>query len=208
MVKVYGPMMSLDASGTLGKAVTFSKWKGRNYVRERVIPANPKSGAQTGRRAMFKFLTQEWADLSTANKATWQTLADQLVALPFNAFVSANMTRWHNFLAPHQVYPLPAAASGSDDALTAAVWEENRIRISSIIGTVNDAWGTVIFADPTPAFTPSVGNAIMLVAHDTVDSFNDYWTPPAVSAWSFNMRPFSIAGILEAATGEQTAAAP
>ena len=41
MVKVYGPMMSLDATGTIGKTATFSKWKGRNYVRQRVVPANP-----------------------------------------------------------------------------------------------------------------------------------------------------------------------
>jgi len=208
MVKVSGPMMSMAASGTLAHTITFATWKGRPYVRERVIPSNPKSGAQVGRRALFKFLTQEWNDISTADKATWQTLADQLVASPFNGYLSANMKRWHNFMGPHQVYPLAAPASGSDDTLDVCAWEENRISIKSDITTVNDGWGTAIFADPTPGFTPSVGNCIMLVGHDTVTNFTEYWTPPAVSAWSFDMRPFSIAGILEAVTGEATAAAP
>ena len=46
MVKLGGPALSLDASGTVGGILTFSKWKGRPYVRTRVIPSNPKSGAK------------------------------------------------------------------------------------------------------------------------------------------------------------------
>jgi|SRR6185295_3499450 len=46
MAKVTGPLMSLDASGTVGKTATFSKWNGRNYVRLRVIPMNPQTDAQ------------------------------------------------------------------------------------------------------------------------------------------------------------------
>jgi hypothetical protein len=45
MAKVTGPLMSLDASGTVGKTATFSKWKGQNYVRLRVTPLNPQSNA-------------------------------------------------------------------------------------------------------------------------------------------------------------------
>lgn len=50
MAKVTGPLMSLDASGTVGKTATFSKWKGRNYVRLRVIPRNPMSNDQAEAR--------------------------------------------------------------------------------------------------------------------------------------------------------------
>ena len=46
MVRVYGPAMSLDASGTLAETITFTKWKGRNVLRQRVIPTNPKTGPQ------------------------------------------------------------------------------------------------------------------------------------------------------------------
>lgn len=48
--KVTGPLMSLDASGTVGKTCTFSKWKGRNYVRLRVTPMNPQSEGQQDAR--------------------------------------------------------------------------------------------------------------------------------------------------------------
>ncbi len=46
MAKVTGPLMSLDASGTVGKTATFSKWKGQNYVRLRVTPKNIQGDTQ------------------------------------------------------------------------------------------------------------------------------------------------------------------
>lgn len=49
--KVSTPLMSLDASGSVAKAITFSKWKGRNYVRQLVIPANPRTSGQQTTRA-------------------------------------------------------------------------------------------------------------------------------------------------------------
>lgn len=51
MAKVTSPLMSLDASGSIAGAITFSKWKGRNYVRQLVIPANPRSAGQQATRA-------------------------------------------------------------------------------------------------------------------------------------------------------------
>jgi len=50
MAKVTGPLMSLDASGTVGKTATFSKWKGRNYVRLRVTPMNRQTSNQQDAR--------------------------------------------------------------------------------------------------------------------------------------------------------------
>ncbi|GAH31797.1 unnamed protein product [marine sediment metagenome] len=193
--------MSLDASGTLGKAVTFSKWKGRNYVRERVIPSNPKSGGQVGRRAMFTFLSQAWDALTDGAKATWQDLADQLVALPFNAYISYNMQRWHNFAAPTQGYPTTESTNGSDRALSAAVWEENRIKLSTTATTANQQWGIVYFAKLAGAVTPSVGNAIIAELDLDVANRDTFWTPPSVGTWHFNSIATSDDGVKETAGG-------
>jgi len=46
MAKLKAPLMSLGASGALGKALVFFGWKGLNVVREYVVPANPKSTEQ------------------------------------------------------------------------------------------------------------------------------------------------------------------
>lgn len=51
MAKVTSPLMSLDASGSIAGALTFSKWKGRNYARQLVIPANPQTVGQQESRA-------------------------------------------------------------------------------------------------------------------------------------------------------------
>lgn len=208
MVKVYGPMMSLDASGTLGDAITFSKWKGRNYVRERVIPSNPKSGAQVGRRAMFTFLTQHWAALSASEQATWQDLAEELVASRFNAYLSLNMRRWHNFYSPTQETPAGESNLASDRALTTAAWEENRIRLTSTATTANQQWGLLLFASLTDTFDPAVGNAIIAELDADILSHTTFWTPPDVQTWYFNSIAFSDDGIKATAGGEVSAVPP
>lgn len=208
MVKVYGPMMSLDASGTLADAITFSKWKGRNYVRERVIPSNPKSGAQTGRRAMFRFLAQNWDALATADKATFQALADELVASTFNAYVSLNMQDWHNFLAPSQTLARARTNTPSDNVLTAAAWEENRIKLTLAGSALGDAWGIVIFAQEGGAVTPAVGNGIIADLETTIASHDIFWTPPTVATWHFNSIAFADDGAQAAAGGAQSAVPP
>ncbi|GAH56681.1 unnamed protein product, partial [marine sediment metagenome] len=43
-------LMSLGASGQLGKALVFFPWKGLNVVREYVVPANPDTDLQGTQR--------------------------------------------------------------------------------------------------------------------------------------------------------------
>lgn len=44
--KATGPLMSMSASGTIGKNIVFFGWKGVNVVRQWLKPANPMSSAQ------------------------------------------------------------------------------------------------------------------------------------------------------------------
>ena len=50
MAKVTGPLMSMSASGKLADAIVFFTWKGRNVVRQYLIPSNPQSTAQGDQR--------------------------------------------------------------------------------------------------------------------------------------------------------------
>ncbi|MDZ7721674.1 MAG: hypothetical protein U5R06_02310 [candidate division KSB1 bacterium] len=75
MAKVTAPLFSLDASGTIGKAFTFSKWKGRNYVRTRVSPYNPKSTGQTTQRTAFSSAVTVWQGMSSGEKDNWNARA-------------------------------------------------------------------------------------------------------------------------------------
>ena len=50
MAKLKAPLLSLGASGALGKAIVFFDWKGLDVAREYVIPANPKTAPQLTQR--------------------------------------------------------------------------------------------------------------------------------------------------------------
>lgn len=51
MSKVLGPLLSLSASKTFGKTLTFANWKGINTVRLKSNPSNPKTESQQTNRA-------------------------------------------------------------------------------------------------------------------------------------------------------------
>jgi len=186
MVKVTAPAMSLDASGTLGKALVFSKWKGRNYVRTRVIPSNPKSGGQVGVRAMFKFLTQIWQSLTDANQATWEDRADDMVVSPFNAFISYNQNRWRNFDAPSIEDPADetgVAPTGPTGVATPGV----RSMTVVLTDTVTPPDFTyLLFRSLTGVFTLAWDNCIAVVPWDSGGTTTYIDTPLEPDQYFYN----------------------
>ena len=57
MAKTTGPLFSLEASGTIGNTITYSRWKGRPYVRCRVIPLNPMTADQVKVRNAMRVMS-------------------------------------------------------------------------------------------------------------------------------------------------------
>lgn len=60
MPDLTGPLLSLDASGTLAKTITYSHWRGIKYARQRVIPSNPNTTPQQDIRTVFANLARLW----------------------------------------------------------------------------------------------------------------------------------------------------
>ncbi len=89
MVRVTGPFLSLDARGTLADTMTGSFWRGINYIRERVIPHNPKSTAQTAIRGVLTDGVSKWRFglISNVKKNWWNTYAKGLGESGFNRFM-------------------------------------------------------------------------------------------------------------------------
>lgn len=54
MAKLKAPVMSLGATGQLGKTLVFFPWKGLNVVREYVIPTNPDTTLQQAQRKILR----------------------------------------------------------------------------------------------------------------------------------------------------------
>lgn len=79
MAKTTGPLFSLEASGTIAKTITYSRWKGRPYSRVRVIPLNPFSAGQVRARDLIRCMAlgQHWANATTM-KLSGEPLRDEL----------------------------------------------------------------------------------------------------------------------------------
>lgn len=93
MAKVNGGLFSLSASGTIADTLTFSKWKGINYARTRVIPANPRSTDQTDTREVFAYLQALYKRLPAIGSEPW------IAAAIGNPMTSINVFMKHN-IAP------------------------------------------------------------------------------------------------------------
>ena len=65
MARVTGPLMSMEASGTIGKSLTFANWVGRQYVRRWTRPSNPQTADQMDQRNAFSVIG---VGVSQANK--------------------------------------------------------------------------------------------------------------------------------------------
>lgn len=93
MATTKAPLFGLDASGTLADSIVFSKWRGRTYVRRHAIPSNPKSALQVGMRSVFKFVTQDFSNLTQTQKDAWDALAAPDNITQLNAQVRDSQTR-------------------------------------------------------------------------------------------------------------------
>jgi len=163
MVKLYAPLFSLGASGTIGKAVTYSNWKGIAYARQRVVPANPKTVLQVSVRAMMRFLSQAWTDIGSTPQGSWDAPAAATNVSPFNAYIKHNLQRWREFQAPSQTHPAPETGTEPTATLDSAVGGDSYIDVTMTITTMSDVWGMILFRSPTTTFATSRANAIRVI---------------------------------------------
>ena len=109
MAKVTNPLMSFDASGSVGNALTFAKWKGRNYVKKWFAPANPNSLAQQAIRTVMANAKLYWdAGLVSAtaeNKLLFEAAGAKEQMSGWNIFVRAYVAA--NFEQPAQTVADP-----------------------------------------------------------------------------------------------------
>jgi len=85
MAKVHAPLMSIDASGTFADHLVFAKWKGIRYVRNYVIPQNPRTADQVTIRNAFTAAVAQWHTELQTTKDAWEDAA-LAVGRPMSAF--------------------------------------------------------------------------------------------------------------------------
>lgn len=91
MAKTTGPLLSLGASGTIARTVTFAKWRGVGYARQRVTPANPQSTAQTLTRDIFRNYELRWKQGGPLMRAAFDRFANGQKFVGRNAYMGQNL---------------------------------------------------------------------------------------------------------------------
>ena len=91
MAKLSAPLLSLGASGQIGKALVAATWKGIAYFRQYVVPANPNTTAQKTQRNLMKAIVLAWRAYIThaTSHEAWNVLSGTMAGAlsGFNAFV-------------------------------------------------------------------------------------------------------------------------
>lgn len=205
MASTTGPLFSFDASGKIGDSIVFSRWRGRPYVRRLVTPSNPRSAAQTGVRAMMRFLSQQWAGLTATEKATWAALADATNILNFNAYTQQNQKRWASFKAPGKNYPVPETGTQPTITTITATGGVGEVQITASGITPNDGWGLMIFRSQTTGFATSRNTAVRVIPLDGTNDISFTDTGLTAGTYFYNFRSFTNDGALSAELGEQSA---
>lgn len=75
MPKIKVPLLSFEAHGTLAKATSFLKRRGRNIAEKKPIPTDAKSPLQLEWRHMYQKAVALWHALSPEEKREWESLA-------------------------------------------------------------------------------------------------------------------------------------
>jgi len=97
IINIFGDVYS----GQAGKAGVFAKWKGRQYRRKYVIPANPKTTMQQTVRGYFTNAIAAWHTYHSVQRLVYSYLATGLVMSGMNLLVK----RWQ--LAATKLLTLP-----------------------------------------------------------------------------------------------------
>ena len=177
--------MAKIRSGILGKAsgkvagIVAATYRGINYVREAVIPANPQSAAQTQQRTKFGRIVKIGSQILTGViNSFWDRLQVGKTLTGFNRFVQHNLNLMSTVFDPTKlvfsvgsldilasfsgnynnvsgvltaewVSTTPTSGSPTDDVIVAAYSEENEF---IYFGT-----GTKIRSDPNDTISMPTG---------------------------------------------------
>lgn len=205
MASVTGPLMSMDASGSLGGAIVFSKWKGRNYVRQYVIPANPQTALQMANRARTAFLSQAWAGLTAPEKASWDADAAAGQYSAFNAYTRGNSLLIGAGLAPSANKAHLMSDTSPTLGAQSATGHAGYATLSQAVVALQGGWGFFLFRSLTTGFTPSAANiaAILPFSGAATVTHDDTGLSPAT--YYYLIRAFTFEGKLSAAGAEMNA---
>lgn len=194
MVKLKGPSLTLSAAGGLGKTIAFAESKGRAYLKRWHKPKNPQTNLQRSVRAINSLLSREWRNLSSADQATWQQLADETNVSPFNAYQAFNLNRWTRFRPPTQAYPPAEIVPAVVQSGMSATGATRSILVSWSISSSANNWSAGIFNTPSAGAPPTRQTLIRIEPWSGTGTFTWRWTPLAPGTYYIAIKHLGASG--------------
>lgn len=192
MVKVWGPLHSMEARGAWADTLIFCKRGNCQYAKGYHTPTNPQSQAQTAQRTFVSALTKWWFYCKTYGTEYWEAIGEPLRLPAYHAFLQTNLRRWAQHLMPCQYH----------DPGNREYDPETEPTVEKIDGVYNFSWLTEILS-PAPvtieviaaASAPPETLASNLVYFgygfnaNPSQIWKDFtWTPPDSASYEFKIR--------------------
>lgn len=220
MAKVRSPLLSIGASGQIGKSFVLASWRGVNYARQLVTPSNPQTTAQTSTRNTFSGLSSTWKILPSAARAPWDAATKGRPLTNRNQFVKTNLPSMRGEadmlkfsgspgalggIPPTSLAASTGAASGEVDVLVGAPEEPTGWTLDKIVSlafvdrdpaTIPDDTPVVVEdSDPTPG-ADSSANFTGLDPGETyvVTSWSEWTRPDGRTAYGSALTDSAEAG--------------
>lgn len=89
MVKVKGPLFSIQAFGSLDGALVYQRRRGMTTVYRKRVVRNPNTELQAAHRASFAAAVSSWNALPGASKAWWVVRAWGMALSGYNLYVQS-----------------------------------------------------------------------------------------------------------------------
>lgn len=132
--------MSLTASGTIAKTITYGSWKGIQYGRTRVIPANPQSVEQVKTRSVFAFLQDFYKFLPAIGREPWIAATVGIPMTPQNMLLSKNVSLIRDELDLNLMVLSPGARGGIPPSSISPTPGSGTITVTVTAPTAPDGW--------------------------------------------------------------------
>lgn len=162
MAKVKGPILSLSASGQIGKSQVYASWRGVPYARQHVVPSNPQTLAQQAVRNVFAALDETHKRTGPIGREPWVAEAERRPVTDRNMYVKANLPALRGDANLADFIGSNGAKGGLPPSAVVAAATVNAGEIEVTVTSPNAPTGWTLFAvqaialrDRDPATVPS-----------------------------------------------------
>jgi hypothetical protein len=196
MATITGPLLSTEAIGTLGRALTIARRKS-SFTAYRYTPAPyRRTPAQVGRRIMFSFLGSQWPLLPQPDQATWKPNFHTDPPYAFLNYQHVNLLRWSQHNAPSTTCPATQATTPAQIDSFSATPMPGMVSLIFRQFACADCWAQVLYRHHAWPFTPAPTNLVQVFPYVGSGFLQRMDSPVPTGTWHYYLGNFTKTGKL------------